>query len=378
MPPKKKATAKGAKTRIKKVKKIPSKKIVIEAVTAKKDYKGLVQRIRRNYRDHSPMPHDLKPMLTTIIPEPFNDRDWTFEIKWDGYRALAYVNEGTIELRSRNNLPFNDKYPSIVEALQKWPVNAVLDGEVVVLNEQGKTDFNGLQYWKQRQQGQLLYYVFDLLWLDGIDLTKEPLVKRKELLKKILPDAGPIRYSDDIEEFGIDLFQAAKTQNLEGIIAKKKDSLYNPGARTQNWYKIKAEKRHEAVICGYTRKKDTDRLFSSLVLGMYQGKELIFIGQVGTGWNAAMQKDLLKQMKPLQKAQSPFSDVPPTNAETVWLQPQLVCEVKYTELTKEGIMRHPSFQGLRDDKKAAEVQLANDIIIPKKRNLKQHKWFHPG
>ncbi|HEV7622280.1 MAG TPA: non-homologous end-joining DNA ligase [Flavisolibacter sp.] len=365
------------------VKKLPAKSskaqkpFSIDVKRDRKDYKSITAFIKRDYSEvaDSEMPVNLKPMLATITSDPFNNKDWQFEIKWDGYRALAYLHKGDVQLSSRNNLSFNDKYPPVVKALKEWPVNAVVDGEIVVLSENGNADFNGLQYWKQFQKGEIVFYAFDILWLEGIDLMGEPLIKRREILKKILPDKGLIRYSDDIEEFGVDFFKAAKENKVEGIIAKRKDSIYMPGQRTHSWYKIKAEKRHEAVICGYTRNTGTDRLFSSLVLGMYQGKELVFIGQIGTGWNALIQKDIMRQMKPLKVNASPFPIVPPTNAETVWIRPKLVCEVKYTELTKEGVMRHPSFQGMREDKKASEVQLQNDIIIPKERNIKHNKWY---
>ena len=172
------------------------------------------------------MPVDLKPMLASVSDEAFNDAGWQFEIKWDGYRALSYLSNGKAEMRSRNNLPFNRKYPALVNALKDWPVNAVIDGEVVILKENGHPDFAALQQWDKKQEGELLYYVFDLLWLEGIDLRDEPLTLRKEILKKLMPDTGPLRYSDSIDECGIDFFSAAKENCLEGIIAKQKDAPY--------------------------------------------------------------------------------------------------------------------------------------------------------
>ncbi|GAC1427046.1 MAG: non-homologous end-joining DNA ligase [Flavisolibacter sp.] len=363
--------------------KLPAKKarvdnsLTVNVRQDRKDYSFIVSKIKKelNIKGISKMPVHLKPMLATITAEAFNDKDWQFEIKWDGYRAIVYNEKGTVDIRSRNNLSFNANYPPIYQAFEQWPVNAVIDGEIVVLSEKGSADFNSLQYWKQFQNGILVYYAFDLLWLEGLDLTSQPLSKRREILKKILPDKGVIRYSDDIEEYGIDLFEAVKKSGMEGIIAKKRDSVYTAGQRTKLWYKIKAEKRHEAVICGYTRKADSDRLFSSLILGMYEGKNLVFIGQVGTGWGREVQKEIMDQMKPLFINTSAFEQIPSTNDRTFWIKPKLICEVKYTELTKEGVMRHPSFQGMRIDKKADEVQLNNDIVIPKVRNLKRNKWF---
>jgi bifunctional non-homologous end joining protein LigD len=196
----------------------------------------------------------------------------------------------------------------------------------------------------------LFYYLFDLLWLEGIDLTRKPLHQRKEILKKIIPDGGLIRFSDSIDEYGKQFFEAAKSGNLEGIVAKRADSIYQAGYRTTNWCKIKVEERHEAIICGYTKNKDTDRLFSSLVLGVPTEKGIEFIGQVGTGFTARTQKEIFKKMNSLFTSECPFNTKPDTGAPTMWVKPHFVCEVKYTERTKDGLMRHPSFQGLREDK----------------------------
>lgn len=322
-----------------------------------KDWRWILEGIKREFQHkrRTRMPHDLKPELATLREEPFNHKDWQFEIKWDGYRALAYTQGGKADLRSRNNASFNRRFPTIVKALEGWPVNAVVDGEVVVLSEEGKSDFAALQAWDQAPRGQLIYYLFDLLWVEGIDLQKEPLTVRREVLRRLVPDSGPIRYSDCIDEYGIDFFKAAKENGLEGIIAKKKSAPYKAATRTRDWYKIKADRRHEAVICGYTRKRDTDREFSSLVLGLPSRSGLQFIGQVGTGFGAALQQTILEKLRPLTTRQCPFSEEPPIADPVQWVRPFLVCEVKYTERTREGLMRHPSFLGLREDKSAFEL-----------------------
>ena len=326
-------------------------------IVARKDYSSIITLLKRKFSLASPakMPTGLKPMLATLVDEPFSDANWQFELKLDGYRALAYIHQGKVDLRSRNDNSFNKKFQPIHEALTEWPVDAVVDGELVVLNEHGVPDFNGIQQWEKKKQGQLVFYVFDLLWLDGMDITREPLSIRRECLKQLVPESGLIRYSDHIDEIGKDFFELAKKNNLEGIIAKKKDAPYFPDSRTKTWLKIKIEERHEAIICGYTRKKDTDRHFSSLVLGVYEEGELKYIGQAGTGFSAASQEELLRKMKPHLTKKMPFREEPPTNEKPVWLKPFLVCEVKYTELTPEGIMRHASFQGLREDKAAFEL-----------------------
>lgn len=313
----------------------------------------LIRKVR--HLPETPMPMDLKPMLASITEEAFNNEGWQFELKFDGYRALAYLQKDKVSLRSRNNNSFQDKFRPVYEALKEWKVRAVVDGEIVVLDENGRPDFNGIQHWAKRQTGELVYYVFDLLWLEGHDLTQEPLSFRREILKALTPQQGIIRFSDHIDEAGKDFFAVAKKNNLEGIIAKRKDSPYVPGDRTSHWLKIKAETRHEAVICGYARKADTVRPFSSLILGVPEGKKMRFIGQAGTGYTAAIQQDLMKRLKKLETSRLPFDVRPVIKDEVVWLRPQLVCEVKYTEMTKDGIMRHASFQGLREDKAVSDI-----------------------
>jgi bifunctional non-homologous end joining protein LigD len=322
-----------------------------------KQFKSLIQLLKRRLDDQpkTAMPKDVKPMLASITNEPFNDKEWQFEIKWDGYRALSYINNGKVLLRSRNNISFEHKYGDVYDALKQWPINAVIDGEIIILNEDGKADFKALQDWQLVKKGNLVYYVYDILWLEGISLMNLPLTERQEILKQLIPDAGLIRFSDCIEDYGVDFYNIAKENGLEGIIAKRKDSVYQPGYRTKSWLKIKIEQRHEAVICGFTKNKDTDRDFSSLLLARYDNESLQYIGQVGTGFNAAMQGQIMQKMKPLITKEPTIDGVPKLGKETIWVKPLLVCEVKYTELTPEGVMRHPSFQGLREDKTLLDI-----------------------
>jgi bifunctional non-homologous end joining protein LigD len=324
-----------------------------------KKYESALALIHRQfqYKGKTATPKDIKPMLATLTDKPFNDQDWHFEIKWDGYRALAYTGNEGVQLRSRNNNTFNTKYPAVADALKQWPVNAILDGEIVVLNEEGRADFGALQNWNKQEGGKLVYYVFDLLWLEGMSLMDEPMIVRRDVLRKIFPVSDLVRYSHSIEECGIDFFNTVKQSGIEGIIAKQKDALYIPGARSEDWYKIKAETRHEALICGYTKKRDSDRLISSLVLGIPKNGSLQYIGQVGTGFSGRTMQELFEKMNPLFTSECPFHTKPRLDAPTMWVKPELVCEVKYTELTKEGLMRHPSFQGLRDDKTLADINI---------------------
>src|SRR5215213_10939955 len=354
---------------LKPLKKIPAKKakpkkekasttaLIKIDTKAQKQYKSLIEILKRKLVNEpkSTLPHDIKPMLASIFDEPFNSEDWQFEIKWDGYRALSYLNNGKVQLRSRNNNPFEQKYIPIYNALKQWPINAVIDGEIIVLNEEGRADFKALQDWQLEERGELVYYVFDILWLDGINVMNLPLSERQEILKQLTPENNVIRFSDSIDHYGIDFYNIAKENGLEGIIAKRKDAPYQPNFRTKTWLKIKVEQRHEAVICGYTKNKETDRLFSSLLLGKYENGKLDYIGQVGTGFTGVMQENIMKKMKPLITKTASLEGVPKLGKETVWIKPSLVCEIKYTELTPEGVMRHPSFQGLREDKTILDI-----------------------
>lgn len=345
-----------AKKSASKISRAKNKNIVV-TIQPRKDYSSILEIIKRKVPNapKTKMPANLKPMLATLVDEAFTDSEWQFELKLDGYRALAYLNDGKVDLRSRKNNSFK-QFNDVRKALEEWKINAVIDGEVVVLNDEGRPDFNKIQLWDTQREGHLVYYVFDLLWIDGLDIMNEPLHLRREILNQLMPESGVIRFSDHIDDIGTEFFEMAKKNNLEGIIAKQKNSVYIPDSRTKAWLKIKAEERHEAVICGYTRKRDTDRLFSSLLLGIYEQGTLKFIGQTGTGFTELMQEELMKKMKPLITKKIPFKEEPViTGSDVVWLKPFLVCEVKYTELTNEGVMRHASFQGLREDKAAFEL-----------------------
>jgi bifunctional non-homologous end joining protein LigD len=306
------------------------------------------------------------PMLATLVDKPFDHEGWLYEIKWDGYRALSFMQKGSVELKSRNDKSFNEKFYPIYDALKKWKVNAIVDGEVVVLDKHGVSNFGALQNWRSEADGELMYYVFDILWLDGKDLRKMPLTKRKEILESIMPAIDNIRLSETFDVKGTEFFNTAKHMGLEGIMAKKADSLYSIGERTSDWLKIKANKRQEVVIGGYTNNVDSSKAFSALLVGVYNDDKLIYTGKIGTGFSDKQQKEMLKQFKPFETETVPFSTLPdynkpsrfnprPSKASVTWLKPQLICEVSFTEMTADGIMRHPSFEGLRVDKQAKEV-----------------------
>lgn len=305
-------------------------------------------------------------MLATLS-EVRNSGKMIYEFKWDGYRTIAMKKGKELQLLSRNHKSYNSKFYPIYQALQGYNFNAIIDGEIVVIDQHGKPAFGALQNWRSETDGQLMYYVFDLMWYEGHDLTQVPLVQRRQLLATLFPDTDPfIRFSESLGSNPAQLIQAVRQMGMEGIMAKKPDSLYYPGLRTRDWLKIKASIRHEVVIGGFTQNDGTSKPFSSLLVGLYKKGKLEYIGKVGTGFSTATQKDILKQMMPLVRKTNPFSteidvNMPsrfrpwPLNAKATWLKPQLVAEVTYTERTEEGVMRHPSFVGMRTDKKASQV-----------------------
>jgi bifunctional non-homologous end joining protein LigD len=295
-------------------------------------------------------------MLATLADEAFDSDDWLFEIKWDGYRAISSVIRGKTELYSRNNLSFNGRYPEIVNALEELPFDVVFDGEVVALDEQGLSRFQFLQNWQRDKEGELVYYVFDILWLDGYDLTQIPLIERKKILKEILPAENVIRYSDHLENNGKDFFEAAKAQGLEGIIAKNKNSTYNVDVRSKSWLKIKTTLRQEAVIVGFTEPTGSRPYFGALVLGIYENGKLEYAGHTGSGFNTKTLKDVWDQLQPLIIDKCPLDIKPKTRMPATWVKPKLICEIKFQEWTQGHIMRQAIFMGLRTDKKPGEVK----------------------
>lgn len=311
-------------------------------------------------------PELVSPMLATLVDKPFDEPGWLYEIKWDGYRAMALCNHSEINIISRNNKSFNDKFYPVYEAVKQWGIYGVVDGEIAVIADKGVSNFGSLQNWRSEADGELVYYVFDLLWLDGRDLTQLPLIQRRELLRQQLPQEGLIRMSENFSTSATEFLEAAATLGLEGIIAKKEDSIYNQGNRTRDWLKIKINKRHEAVIGGFTVNEGSSKPFSSLLVGVYENGTLNYTGKIGTGFSVSLQKEMMLQFKSLITQTVPFSYVPdvnkpsrfrpdPPHATVTWLKPVLVCEVSYTEITSDGVMRHPSFEGMREDKKAKDV-----------------------
>jgi bifunctional non-homologous end joining protein LigD len=320
----------------------------------------------------SVIPHHVEPMLATLTDKPFDNDDWVFEIKWDGYRAISYIDNGKADMRSRNNLSFNEQFPPIADSLTKWKVKAVVDGEIVAVNEKGASDFQQLQgFHKNGNPAELLYYVFDIIWYNGYNLADLPLLERKKILQHIIPQNDHvIKYSDHVATEGKSFFKAALKQGLEGVIAKKASSAYAPGYRSKEWLKIKNNKRLEAIICGFTKGRNNRKYFGAVILGKYFGKKLKYIGHSGSGFNEKSLKDIFEKFQLLITDTCPFQRVPKTNMPVTWLKPQLVCDVKFTEWTHQKNLRHPIFAGLREDKKAANEKSEKRIKPPKETAMK--------
>ncbi len=306
------------------------------------------------------MPEFTPPQLATLVKEPPTGPGWLHELKFDGYRMLVHLNRGKVHFWSRNGKDWTEKFSSLEKPLKKLPItSAILDGEVVVVDQKGRSSFQKLQQSMKGAPAAFIFQVFDVIYLDGYSLTRTPLKERKELLEKLLgPDRskGQIRYSDHVEGNGAQFFKQACEFGIEGIVSKLEDSPYE-STRNKNWLKVKCIKRQEFVIAGYTPSKKAFPGFGSLVLGVYDKGKLVYSGRVGTGFSIKQRLELQKMIDRIAQPSMPFAVKPkdPGLRDTHWAKPQLVAEVEFTEWTEDGSIRHPSFQGLREDKKATEV-----------------------
>lgn len=311
----------------------------------------------------SVMPRNLKPMLTKLTDKPFRKEGWFFEIKWDGFRALAEIRTSKIKLYSRNNIIFNEKFPAITRQLRSLGIRAILDGEIAVLDKKGRTSFQLMQNYLNGNEGTLIYYIFDILYLSGYDLRNLPLKTRKTILQTVIPGNNNLRISQHIEKEGIAFFKKAKKEGLEGIIAKNSESVYRDGVRSGDWLKIKTSKQQEAVIGGFTKPRGSRKYLGSLILGVYEGKDLVYIGNSGGGFDYKSHKELYNNLKDLVTEKSPFKETPKRDMPAIWVKPKLVCEVKFSEWTEDGRMRHPIYLGIRPDKKPKDVVREKQIKI---------------
>jgi bifunctional non-homologous end joining protein LigD len=297
-----------------------------------------------------------RPMLATLVNEPFDDKGWVFEIKWDGFRLIAEKRGDTVKLWSRNGIDVTKRYQVLLPALQKIKGSCVLDGELCALDVQGHSRFQLLQN-ALNKKARLLYVIFDALFMDGKDIRQKPLLERKTILKGLLPRDPRVRYSEHVAQFGKREFAKAQRVHEEGVIAKRAMGLYYSVKRTRQWLKFKAVHEQEVVIVGYTEPRRSRKYFGSLVLAVRHqaSKRWVYAGHVGTGFDQAALKSLYETMQPLRTERKPFDQKVKSENATTWLVPKLVGEVKFTEWTSESEMRHPVFLGLRTDKKATVV-----------------------
>ena len=297
--------------------------------------------------------------LATLVDRPPEGPEWVHEQKFDGYRIVAELERGEVRLLSRRFKDWTAEFPTVAAAVAELPVKrVVLDGEVAAVLPSGITSFQGLQ--NARAAGNLVYFVFDLLALEGEDLTPLPLDERKARLEKLVVRGrvpGVIRYSDHVTGSGAEFFALACKRGLEGIISKRRDQPYRPGRGTA-WLKTKCLLRQELVVGGFTDPERSRVGLGALLVGYYDGDRLVYAGKVGTGYSNATLLELRTELRPLERAASPFSPEPPrawTGASRHWVAPELVAEVAFIEWTDDGRLRHPSFQGLRRDKSPRDV-----------------------
>ena len=300
------------------------------------------------------LPERLQPMLAILTDAPFDDPGWVFESKWDGFRMVTCIEDGRVTLYSRNGKIISESYRQVARALEKVKQDAVLDGELVALDAQGISRFQLLQN-ALRSQATLRYYLFDLMFLNGNDLRGLPLVGRKVRLRRILPKHPLLAFSDHRPEHGTKYFKEAEGMGLEGIMAKRAASPYRSGQRSGDWLKIKTARRQEVVIVGFTAPRRSRPCFGSLVLAVRDGGAWRYVGHVGTGFSHATLRELHNRLLKLRTDRSPFKERIKDEAATTWVKPKLVAEVKFTEWTTAGEMRHPAFLGLREDKRAVDV-----------------------
>ena len=308
-------------------------------------------------------PEFVPPQLATLVREPPSGDEWLHELKFDGYRMVCHLHRGKARFWSRNAKDWTEKFPNLAAALKSFPaVTAILDGEVVIVDKAGRTSFQKLQQSMGRGADKVppfVFEIFDLIYLDGYSLTQTPLRERKAALEQLLATAKPkgaLRYSDHVEGNGALFFKRACEYGIEGIVSKLADSAYE-STRNRNWLKTKCIKRQEFVIAGYTPSKKDFPGFGSLILGVYDRGKLIYCGRVGTGFSIKQRLELQKKLDRLSQSTMPFAAKPkdPGLREAHWAKPQLVGEVEFMEWTADGLIRHPSFQGLREDKKPQEI-----------------------
>jgi bifunctional non-homologous end joining protein LigD len=308
------------------------------------------------------MPAVTSPMLATAVDAPFDDKDWLFELKWDGYRALAQIDrDGSVAIVSRNGNDFTTKFPELADLSEAFSERPLLvDGEIVVLDANGRASFAALQERLDRfgrtapQKRPVTFVVFDLLYGNGRDLRGEPLETRKAILESLLTGRGPVMFSKHVVGEGKRLFELAESSGLEGVVGKRRASTYQ-SHRSRDWVKLKALQRQEFAIGGWTEARGSRKHFGALLIGVYEGEEFVYAGSVGTGFDAKKLASIAAKLQPLERKTSAFAKPPKTDTKAHWVTPSLVAEVSFTEWTRDGLLRHPVFVALRSDKDAREI-----------------------
>jgi bifunctional non-homologous end joining protein LigD len=304
----------------------------------------------------APMPGFIPPQLATLVKEPPSGDQWLHELKFDGYRMLCHINGDKVRFWSRSEKDWTSKFPNLIDAMAKLGVkNAVIDGEVVIFEPDGRSSFQRLQNAIANAKGRFTFVAFDLIYLNGIDLSRVPLEKRKTVLRELLdsiPKTSPLRYSDHIEGNGELFFTHACKSGIEGIVSKLRNSIYE-SRRNRSWLKTKCERREEFLIGGYTESSAGLPGFGALILGVYKDDRLVYAGRVGTGFTMKGRVDLQKQLEKYARESSPFEHLPrdPGLRDAHWTDPVLIAEVSFIEWTDEGTLRHPAFHGLRESKR---------------------------
>ncbi|HEY2474250.1 MAG TPA: non-homologous end-joining DNA ligase [Candidatus Cybelea sp.] len=309
--------------------------------------------LRSNVK-RDPLPKVKTLMLATLLDEPFDDPEWLFEIKWDGYRALCTIEDGKVTVVSRNGLDMLQRFPSLEELSGSFASSPVMvDGEIVSLDAQGRSAFQRLQESQKKPAG-LTFAAFDLLYADGVDMRSKPLEERKALLERLIRDDSIVLYSKHVVEKGKELFEIAQQRRLEGIIGKRRGSTYQE-RRSRDWVKIKTGNEQEFVVGGWTEPKGSRKGFGALLLGVYEGNKFRYVGSVGTGFSAKLLADLHARLLKIERKSSPFVNEVDANAPTHWTAPKLVVEVRFSEWTRDGYLRQPAYIGLRLDKEPTAV-----------------------
>ena len=352
---------------------------LVEEMGEQSRSKQWVTPIERELEEHGmkepgrvPIPKNIQPMLATLVEKPFTKEDWLFELKLDGIRALVVKNGAKLDMWTRNAKSLATRFPTLAAAFAELPVDtAVLDGEIVALDEKGHSHFNLIQprihlsgarnIAMADEQIPVYFYAFDLLYLNGYNLMKFPLIQRKAVLRKLIPDNdGWIRFADHVEGNGVEFFEAVTKHGLEGVVAKLKKSEYQQG-RSKYWLKIKTQQTDHFVVGGFTPPDGSRKHFGALLLGLYRNGDLIHVGRTGSGFDDRMLEEAYKALKPLVTKKSPFKEVPAEVKKSTWVQPKLVCEVRFTEWTPDRKLRAPIFQGFRDDIDPEQCTLEESI-----------------